>query len=85
MKRPRAREEKGKDLGLKESPRGRAPHDRLLQGLHSLHRPRVRDPNPKPNLKHAHVPNFAADVKSIFNPLIWSLVFQTVTECTRTC
>ena len=38
MKRLRARRAKGKDLSQKESPRVRVPQDRLLQGLHSLHR-----------------------------------------------
>ena len=54
MKRPRERKEKGKALSRKESLRVRMPRDRLLQDLHSLHRRRVSDPNPNPNLKHAH-------------------------------
>ena len=54
MKRPRPRKEKGKDLSQKASPRVRMPQDRLLQGLRSLHPRKVNDPNPKPNLKHAH-------------------------------
>ena len=54
MRRPRARKEKGKALSRKVSPRVRVPQDRLLQDLHSLHRRRMSDPNPNPNLKHAH-------------------------------
>ena len=54
MKRPRARKEKERDLSQRGSPRVRVPQNRLLQGLHSLHRRKVNDPNPKPNLKHAH-------------------------------
>ena len=52
MKSPRARKEKGKDLSQRGSLRARVPRDRLLQGPHSLHRRKVSDPNPKPNLKH---------------------------------
>ena len=54
MRRPKARKEKGKALSRKVSLRVRMPQDRLLQDRHSLHRRRTSDPNPNPNLKHAH-------------------------------
>ena len=54
MRRLKARKEKGKALSRKVSLRVRMPQDRLLQDLHSLHRRRMSDPNPNPNLKHAH-------------------------------
>ena len=54
MRRPKVRREKEKALSRKASLKGRMPQDRLLQDLHSLHRRSLSDPNPNPNLKHAH-------------------------------
>ena len=53
MRRPRLRKEKGKALSPRANLKGRLHRDLSLHGRHSLHQPRMSDPNPNPNPKHA--------------------------------